>query len=374
MSVTTNQIIVYGCANLPESDSATVGGTCDFSKRFGFYDLASTMAVDVVSSASGDTATKIQIKGRDATGTIQTPTAITLTGTTLIANAFSGQTFERLIAGVTTGGAIAGLSNPGGTNATGDVAVIGNTRFISNHIAQTGSANIAGITPPLFKLAAGDGATIGAGINSGLGLIIYIISGTGAGQLRNISVQYSAGAYGTDLVAINRNWDVIPDTTSHYHICYGMLFEILPNAIRAITRMFSTVSANTIGGATKTYYEKGFVVNTNTVTALTSANIQILSENPVLPSGDLLDLALENSLNDSNTITNRQTSPTLSNLVGSAFVTQPGNIAPTGNTLPNSAGAGNSSNAQGIWLKLTLPAGTDVYKGSCLLRFTGATV
>jgi hypothetical protein len=39
MSVTPNQIVLYGSANMPEADGVTVGGAVDFTKRVSFYDV-----------------------------------------------------------------------------------------------------------------------------------------------------------------------------------------------------------------------------------------------------------------------------------------------------------------------------------------------
>jgi hypothetical protein len=372
MSVVPNQIILYGSADMPEADSATVGGAVDFTKRVGFYDLPSTQAVDVVSSSTSDTATKIQISGRDSTGTIQTPAAITLTGQTLISSAFSGQTFQRLIAGVITGGAIAGLSNPGGTAAVGDVGVLSHTREISAHTAQTGSANTSGTTPPLFKLQAGDGATVGALTFGGLALIILTTGGTGAHQLRMISVPYTAGAYGTDVVAVNRDWGTVPDNTTTYDLAFGFLFDILPNPVLAITRIFATAAADIPGGSQRIFYEKGFAVNTNTATALLGAAIEILTESPGLPSGALLDLALTKALNDTATSANRQTLPTNGDSSSLTFVTQPSPISVIASpgSLPN---GNDAAVAQGMWWRLTLPAGTNTYDGAAEMQATGTT-
>lgn len=372
MSVTLNEVIVYGSANMPEADSVTVGGAIDFTKRVSFYDIPSTGTFDVVSSSASDTATKVQVTGRDSTGTIVTPAAVTLTGTTLIANTFGAQNFERLLAGVISGGAIASLSNPGGTAAVGDVGILAHTREIAAHTAQAGSANKSGTTPPLFKLQAGDGATIGALTYSGLGLIIRITGGTGANQLRMISAQYAAGAYGTDVVAVNRDWGVVPDATSTYDIAFGMLFDILPNPVTAITRVFSTAQADVPGGSTRVFYEKIFWSNTNSVTALTNAAMQVLSESPPLPGSALLDLALCKALNDNATDANRQTLPTNQDASALVFVTQPSPISVLAS--PGSLPNGNSAAAaQGGWLRLTLPAGTTVYKGTADVRTTGAT-
>jgi len=372
MSVTPNNIIIYGSANMPEVDGATVGGAIDLTKRVAFYDIPVTGAVDVVSSSAADVATKIQVMGRDGTGALQTPAAITLTGTTVIANAFGAQQFQRLLAGVITGGAIAGLVNPGGTAAVGDVAVMAHTRAIAGHTAQAGSANTSGVTPPLFKLQAGDGATIGALTNAGLGLIVRITGGTGVGQLRMIVAQYAAGAYGSDIIAVNRDWGTLPDATSTYDIAYGFLFDIAPNPVTAITRMFVGAAADIPGGAARVFYEKVFALNTNGATSLLSAAIEVLSESPALPAGATLDLALCKALNDTATAANRQTLPTNQDTSALTFVVQPATInVPTPGNLP----AGNAAaDAEGLWLRLTLNAGTATYDGSAVLRTTGSTV
>ncbi len=362
MSVTPNSIVAYGSANMPEADGVMVGGAVDFTKRVAFYDITPAGTVDVVSSSASDTATRMQVTGRDSTGVIQTPAAVTLNGTTPVTGS---QTFERLGAAVITGGAIAGLSNPGGVAAVGDVAVYAHSPVIAAHTAQTGSANTSGTTPPLFKLQSGDGANVSAG------QLIRITSGTGANTIRMI---IATSGYGTDVVAVNRDWTVpsgsVPDNTSVYSILEGMLFEISPNAVTAITRCFWTSAADIPGGSSRTFLEKVFVVNNNTVTALTGTQIEIASETPSLPSGALLDLALCTSLNDSNTTTNRQTTP----ISGAGpFVTQPAFVSVPGPGNLPSGSAPNSAGAQGVWLRLTLPAGTAAYKGSADLRTMGTT-
>ena len=372
MSVVPNQIVVYGSADMPEADGSTVGGVVDFTKRVSFYDIPVTGSLDIVSSSSSDTGVHVQVSGRDSTGTVQTPAFATLNGTAVQANAFGAQTFQRLLAGVISGGSIGGLANPGGTAAVGDVAVIAHTRFIAGHTAQAGSANTSGTTPPLFKLQAGDGTAVGGLTYAGLATVIRITGGTGAGQLRMISAQYASGAYGTDVVAVNRDWGTIPDATSTYDIAYGMLFDISPNPVTAITRIFATATADIPGGSQRIFYEKAFVVNTNTTTSLLGATIEVLSETPSLPAGALLDLALTSILNDNQTSANRQTLPTNQGGGALTFVTQPSPVSVIAS--PGSLPAGNSSSvAQGIWWRLTLPAGTTSYDGTSLLRSNGST-
>jgi hypothetical protein len=259
---------------------------------------------------------------------------------------------------------------PGGMPAVGDVALAARgcvlplgamTTDATVRTAQTGSANHSGTTPALFKLQSGDGAGVSAG------QMIWTKSGTGSNQLRQI---IAIAGYGTDVVAVSRDWNAVPDGTTTYKILQGMLFEISPNPVTAVIRMFSTSAADTPTGSLRIYYEKVFVVNNNPVTALTGAQIQVASEIPVLPSGASLDLALSTALNDTGTTMNRQTAP--SSGVG-AFTTQPAYISlPSPGNLPSGT-APNTAGAQGVWLRLTLPAGIAAYKGAADLRTLGMT-
>src|SRR5207244_13246660 len=117
----------------------------------------------------------------------------------------------------------------------------------------------------------------------------------------------ATSGYGADLVAISRDWGTVPDNTTTYKILQGMLFETSPNPVTAVIRMFSATAADALTGLQRTYYEKVCVVNNNTSTALTGAQIEVASETPSLPSGALLDLALTTVLNDTGSVANRQT-------------------------------------------------------------------
>jgi hypothetical protein len=172
------------------------------------------------------------------------------------------------------------------------------------------------------------------------------------------------------VVAVNRDWGIIPDNTTTYKILQGMLFEISPNAVTSIVRMFSNTAADGPTGTQRVYYEKVFVVNNSTSTALTGAQLEIASEIPNLPSGALLDLALTTALNDTGTAANRQVAPSAG--VGS-FISQPAFVSVPGPGNLASGAAPNGSGAQGVWLRLTLPAGTAAYKGWADLRTQGTT-
>jgi hypothetical protein len=367
MSVLPSDLVAYGSAQMPEADGVTIGGGPDLSRRIAFYDVSPAGTCDVISSSASDTATKITVYGRDATGAIQSYTA-TLNGQSWVTGS---QSFERLLYAAITGATANGpVANPGGTAAVGDVALAAHacvlpassvTTDATVRTCQTGSANAAGVTPALMKLQAGDGASVA------LGQMIWTKGGTGPNQVRQI---IAVTGYGTDVVAVNRNWGTVPDNTTTYKILQGMLFEISPNAVTAVIRCFSTAAADVPSGSTRTFYEKVFLVNNNTATALTGAQIEVASETPSLPAGAALDLALTTALDDTNTSTNRQTAPAAGT---GSFVTQPAlvNVPGAGNLPPGAAP--NVAGAQGVWLRLTLNAGTAAYKGSADLRAQGTT-
>ena len=359
MSVLISDSVYYGSVNMPEADGATVGGAIDFTRRVAFNDITPSGLLDYVSSSASDTATKINVSGRDSTGVIQTETK-TLNGTTVVAGA---QSFERLLYGASSGASATGpLANPGGTAAVGDIAAISHTAVVSAHTMRTGSAQATSSVPALAYLATGDGASVS------VGQIIRTTGGTGPNQLRQI-VAINPGGLGADVVAINRNWTVLADNTTTYNIHQGFLFEILPNPVTSIVRPFSGAAADVSGGSSRAYVEKIFCVNNNTTTALTLASII----KQVDPAGSgVLQIALTNVLNDMGTVANRQTA------VGSGITAYTSGAAPQTINVPSpqnlpSGSAPNSAGAQGIWLQLTLAAGIAAQKTSFTLRDSGTT-
>jgi hypothetical protein len=345
VSVFATEINIYGSANMPEADGVTVGGAVDLTKIITFSDMATTGTIDFVSSSASDTATKIQVAGRDASGIIQIPAAVTLTGTTKV---LGSQSFQRLLYGAMSGASANGpLANPGGTAAVGDVAAMAHTLTITAHTCQAGSANASGVTPPTIKLQSGDGASIT------LGMVIRTTGGTGSGQLRQACSTSGTGSgqYGTDVIAVNRNWSVVPDATTTYEVAPGMLFPILPNPVTAVIRPFATAASDVVGGATRLYYEKAFVLNTDGTTALNSQTlIKQIDPAGLYSGGGAFDIAPCTTLNDTVTATNRQTAP------GSGVGSFSSGAAPqTVNPAAQTAASNSAAQAQGFWMRETLP-------------------
>lgn len=348
MSVATHDIRYYGSANMPDVDGVTTGGAVDFAKKISFADMAANGTVNYVSSSASDTAATLAVTGRDASGVSQTETK-TLTGTTAVAGS---QTFERLLKGVA-----------GGTPAVGDIAAISNTKVLSARTCQTGAANATGVTPPVIKLQSGDKASVS------IGQIIRMINNTPAGvnfQLREI-ISVDA-ALGTDIVAINRDWGTIPTSSSTYDVHNGMLLELAPNQITQVRRPFYAAAADILSGSARTFYEKIFAVDNNTVTALLSASIT----KQVDPSGGTLGFALTTALNDTGSVATRQTAPVTG--IGSFNVSAApqSTVVPGAGNLPSGA-APNAAGAQGVWLSLLLAAGAAPGKTSLTMRASGTT-
>lgn len=347
MSVALHELKVYGSANMPDTDGATTGGAVTFSKKIDFTDPTAAGTMNVVSSSASDTACVLTTSGRDSTGVIVSE-AKTTNGTTPVAGA---QSFERLLKSLASG-----------TTAVGDIAVISNTKVISAHTCQTGSANKTGTTPPGIKLQSGDKASVA------VGQIIRITNNTPAGvnfQLREI-ISVDA-ALGTEIVAINRDFGTVPDNTTTYDVHQGFLFDLLPSQITEVRRPFYNVASDVPGGSTRIFYEKVFAVNVNTTIALTVA--AILKQ--VDPSSGTLDIALFNALNDTATTANRQTAPSAITAYTSGAAPQTINV-PSPQNLP-SGSVPNAAGAQGISLRLTLTAGLAPAKTSETTRITGQT-
>lgn len=369
MSVLISDIRYYGSANMPEADGVTIGGGIDFTKRVEFGAVTGFVSsYDAVSSNAADLATKLSWLGRDSTGVIQSGT-VTLSGTTKINN---NQALERLLAAVITGGSIAGVVNPSGTTASGDVAFMAHTVTITGTF-QGGSAQATNSAPAVGQLQSGQGAQVA------VGQILRVLTSAASGQIRRI-LAINPGSLGADFVALDRNWGTIPGTGATYEVAYGMMFELTASSqgsglgvaggatqVLAITRLFSNSQADVAGGANRTYYEKIFVNNNNTATALTSAQVEIFNNQPALPAGATLNMALASGLADALTVANRQTAPATGSLTAAStgYPAQPTflSIQSPGN-LPASAGAGNTSGVVGMWAQLALTSGTVAYEGS----------
>lgn len=345
-SVVESDVRIYGSASMPDVDGATVGGVVDTTKEIVFTDMVANGTVLGVSESASDTATVITCSGRDATGVIVSD-AITLTGTTPVA-AGGAKTFERLLKGVVSG-----------TTPVLNVAIISNTAVLTGRTAQSGSAAVGSVAAYL-QLQSGDGASVA------VGQIIRILNNSPAGvnfQLRRI-IRISG-----DFAYVDEAWSTVPTSATTYAVHVGMKFRKAPNRVSEVRRAFYNAASDVPGGSSRDYYEKFFVVNDNTATALTVVTIT----KQIDPSSGTLQIAVCTALNDTQTAANRQTLPT--NQGGGALTFTSG-AAPQSQNVPSpqnlpSGAAPNAAGAQGVWGKLTLAAGLAAAKTSFDIRAQG---
>lgn len=334
MSVTPNNVVLYGSADMATADGTVTGGAVSFSTRIGFSPLAAAGTYNYVSDSASDTAVTITITGRNSAGTIVSETK-TLTGTTPVTGSVS---FLSSLQGVAAG-----------TTAVGDVAAVSATA-VGSGTAQ-GGGNTSGTVGPYITVAAGTGGSYA---------VEQIVQA--GSQLRRIV------GISTDTVYVDRDWTSVPTSSTTYTINSGFLFESSPNQITKIIALFYNCQAQASGGSNLTFYAKMFMVNNNTVTDAqaqsghTGVNFAITGNSPTFPPGSALQLGLASALNDTATITNRQTAPAgITFTTGGPPVNQ--DMSANGGVLPHGA-APNAAGAQAIWLALTLNAGTSPYDGS----------
>jgi hypothetical protein len=343
MSVSPNLITVYGAANMVSGDSLTTGGAVTFSTRIGFSDFSSTMVGAWLSSSSSDTAVSATVIGRDGTGAVISETT-TVNGLTPASGSTS---WQRLLQGSIT-------------TAVGDVAFLSSTHIVAG--TAQGAGNTSGATAPYLTAQSGQGASCA------VENVIVITNNTpsgASGQIRRIT------AINSDTLYVNKDWGTTPSSSTTYTVFNGMCFEKTPNAVTKIIRIFDNCAADAVGGSSRTFYGKAFVVNNSTTTASTAAGMTISSTTPALPAGATLEFGwASGTFNDTATITNRQTFPTSVTLSSgslpvSSGVPGGGNLAP--GTAPNTAGA------LGLWMALTLPAGSQPYDGFASIQVSGTT-
>jgi hypothetical protein len=131
----------------------------------------------------------------------------------------------------------------------------------------------------------------------------------------------------------------------------------LETGILQVRRPFYNVAADVSGGSTRNFYEKIFIKNEHASLSLLSAIVKEASD----PLG-YVTFDLESAVGGSNTSTDRITAPS-SGMLGSFDNT---NKSVPGTNL-------DAGSYIGVWLKLTLAAGTSPAKSTYTVRLDGAT-
>ncbi len=341
MSVEPWDIWFLGSAAMLEDDVTATGNGGAAAKgtkmTFASLDLGSAVTIKAVSEDAGDTVPVVKVWGRDAAGVKEdTGSELDLNGQTAVT---STQVLERIMK----------VTLESGT-PTGAIAIYPTGAAIASGTAQAGAANE-------ITLAAADSA----GDNDYQFHVLILDGGTGEYQIREILSNDAT----TKKVKV-RDWETTPDGTTTYSIYNGVVLEPAdqgPGAtkIDKVVRAHFDASANPLGGADKTYYEKLFVYNDHATLALTNAKIDEVDEGAYAD----VTFALADTLDDSGTNGSNTRLVAPSSGVGS-FDSDEKDV--------QNGGALSPGTGQGVWLATLLedgdPAADTFYK----LQVTGQSV
>jgi len=134
------------------------------------------------------------------------------------------------------------------------------------------------------------------------------------------------------------------------------LIVIPGGTVTSFRRPFYDVAAEAAGGVARDYYEKIFFYNSNATSALTAATIAEIAGGAAAN----IDFMLPATLDDSGTSPDRVTAP------AGTFDSTTKNVA--------NAQSHTNLTAQGVWIHLSLPAGTAASNSTYQLRESGQTV
>jgi hypothetical protein len=336
MSILRKDIVFYGSNTMAEDDvTQQVGGAIDVATKVSFQNIAVNGNIQVVSDNAGDVSQTVTVTGRNPSGVVITE-GKTLNGLTPVAMT-TNTNWERLLKAVKS------------ASCAGNVAAELVTPEHSG-TAVDGEAETSSVMAYLNLDAAASGVD-----NEYNGCVLRITAGTGAGQIRRV-VFYD----GTEQRAyIHADWSVVPDATSTFKISRGMLFEKTPNEILECRTIFYGAAADNPGGSARNYYEKIFISNEHGSLTLTETYIKEITD----PTGQV-DFALESALDGNDT-----------NGAGNNRLVAPGGYS-FDSLDKQSANSGNltAGAAQGVWLRLNLPAGDRAEKTLYEIGCQGVTV
>lgn len=137
----------------------------------------------------------------------------------------------------------------------------------------------------------------------------------------------------------------------------GTTIATMEAGITTVRRLFYDAAADASGGSSRSFYEKVFVKNTNSTLTLTNAQIAEFAD----PTTNIT-FDLEDAINDNNSIANRL------NTVPAGML---GSFDSATKSVPGGALA--ATDKIGVWVKLTLAAGTAAAKSTWTLEATGTT-
>lgn len=200
MPVVNADIIVYGAANMPETDSESpVGGAIDRTikiQNLDMSDVGGTDTLEVLSSAGGDTTQTITVTGRDASGIIVTED-FELTGATPVNGVVS---FQRILK-VVSDGALAGTVTV--REASGNTTIC----TLEGTGTAPGGTSVLEVRRPFY----GSEANVSGGADKTLYEKVFIANTHASLAITNAAVVLTADGTSNDLVDFDLE-DAVNDT------------------------------------------------------------------------------------------------------------------------------------------------------------------
>jgi hypothetical protein len=325
VSVLTGDLNCYGSAVMPDDDSVLdIGGAVDRTRTVEFVDVGSD-SLQAVSSSAADVTQSVDVAYRDATG-VALSLSIALAGQAVVSDA---TVVERILKAVKD------------LTCAGDVALEAATAVLS------GTLSAGGLTSATLPVGASpvDDAYRG----------LVLRETNGARRIRKV-VRYTGASR---VAVVDRAWGGSPpDGTTTFRLSAGAYFPKLPFEVFEVRRPFYAASSDPL--VAKTYYEKVFLSNEHATLALLEAVVSEYDD----PGADI-EFALETTLDGSGTNgagNSRQVAPSAGvGAFSSADKPAVGSVV----------GAGQ---AQGTWLKLSLPADAPAQNTTYTVALTGTSI
>lgn len=249
MSIVAGDIVIYGSANIAESDGSTHGGVIDTAVRYVFDDsaLANTLndTLDIISSAAGDTSQTVTITGRNTSGGIVTD-AISLNGTNLVNGTTTFERILKIVISASHTGTVTVTKNTGGTTVAAiESAVLTVRRPFYDVAADVSGGSSRDFYEKLFiKNNNGTNAYLNAKIIELTDAEDQITFALANSQTDSISVTTRINVVPASVTAFNSSDKNVPDTNLHSGSGIGVWLKLTLPAGDAATKAIYTIQAS----------------------------------------------------------------------------------------------------------------------------------
>jgi hypothetical protein len=400
MPLSASDFLLYGSADMPADDTSTAGGAIAPGTRVVFDDLPAAGTVRMVSTAAGDAGQTYAVSGKDGVGADVSENFV-LNGQTPIVGA---QSFERIrkIA-KTAGSALAGIAvcyRAAGTTVDADSPSGQPVLNVTDTSAFAVGMRVAIAPAVAARQELGTVASIQAGASITLAAsLAFAHTAAQADGVHPIVAELPAASLapaGAEVTLVKKVFEAVASAGAPQTFYEKVFFrnnhgsqtlsaaKVRPVEGPVKSSPSTTVNADSAAGGTTVFVAAttGFAVGDTVVIGKATARAEcgtiasISAGVSLTLAGGLLfthtaaqadavqvgklAAALPASRDDAGTTANRKTAPAGLTFGGGA-ASPAGGIHPAGS-------------AQGVWLRLDLPAGDGAFKGSAVLEESGTGV